>query len=125
MTILFCSSYFIVLSALLEALQIKEHNKPENRNTISVNWSIPSVTFPLCVNVLKIDPYFESMISGMVISIGCLTESVSKNATKHFLDYMHNLKKNQSKVIRKVGNGKFFLVLILFNLPTLKISSRI
>ena len=52
-----------------------------------VNWSNPAVTFPMVMKAACIDELFEYIISGLVISVGGLTESVTKAATSAMLDW--------------------------------------
>ena len=80
-------------------------NERENESR-QRNWANPSETFPLVMRVaaLGVDVFFDNIISGMVISCGGLTESVTKHATKSLLEYLRCLKSNASFAI--VGDGK-------------------
>jgi hypothetical protein len=56
----------------------------------SINWSDASITFPLAMKVAEIDEYFESVISGMVVSVGCITQSVAENASNALIRWARN-----------------------------------
>ena len=80
------------------------HHSQFNKET---NWSNPEFTFPLLMRVVNIDAFFYPIISGLVISVGGLTESVTKHSTKAFLDYFRALQKARMiGRISKFGKGK-------------------
>jgi len=83
---------------LVEALLL---NKNEQ-----INWASPETTFPLVMRAINIDTFFDSILSGLVISVGGLTESVQKSSSKAFLEYIRALKtlRTVGKVAR-VGHG--------------------
>ncbi|KAL3908686.1 MAG: hypothetical protein SGILL_008388, partial [Bacillariaceae sp.] len=48
----------------------------------TANWADASLTFPMLMEAAdEIEEYFEYIISGMIISVGCLTQSTSQNAS--------------------------------------------
>ena len=70
------------------------------REDKSVDWSSPSQTFPLLVPLLSLPlsashphvyPYHRSLLSGLLISVGGLTESVVKCSSEAFLAYVSDL----------------------------------
>lgn len=70
------------------------------REDKSVDWSSPSQTFPLLVPLLALPlspsephvyPYHRSLLSGLLISVGGLTESVVKSSSEAFLAYVSGL----------------------------------
>ena len=87
---------------VVAALDLKDRENESYQR----NWANPSETFPLVMRVaaLGVDMFFDNIISGMVISCGGLTESVTKHATKSLLEYLRCLKSNASFAI--VGDGK-------------------
>lgn len=70
----------------------------------NINWADASVTFPLVMKFASLDPYFEYVISGLIISVGCLTESVSKSASAVLLQWV----KDSSNDVEKLGQGEYF-----------------
>lgn len=82
---------------LIEALLL--HNE--------TNWSSPESTFTLVMRAINIDEFFHAILSGMVISVGGLTQSVTKQSSKYFLEYTKALKATkQIGKLSKMGNGK-------------------
>ncbi len=82
---------------LLEGLNLANHQPSEH----TMNWRNPDVTFPLLMRVINIDTFFHPIISGLVVSVGGLTESVTNSSSKAFLDYCRVLK--QTKLIGKLS----------------------
>lgn len=52
-----------------------------------VNWANPSVTFPMVMRSASIHEVFEYIIAGIVISVGGLTESVTRSSTSALLEW--------------------------------------
>jgi len=71
-------------AVLEEALGVASISYTERNH---VNWANPAVTFPMVMKAACIDELFEYIISGLVISVGGLTESVTKAATSAMLDW--------------------------------------
>eukprot|EP00934_Nitzschia_sp_Nitz4_P009143 Nitzschia sp. Nitz4//scaffold179_size51476//40380//44226//NITZ4_006931-RA/size51476-processed-gene-0.18-mRNA-1//-1//CDS//3329539231//9133//frame0 len=61
----------------------------------TVNWADASETFPLLVRVLDIEAYFSHVASGIVISVGCLTQNVAKAAGESLITWMKQASKEQ------------------------------
>jgi len=90
---------------LLEALSIENHTKEK------MNWANPKLTFPLVMRAVNITPLFDAIISGMVISVGGLTESVVKNSKDALFEWIKGVNKDDkygSRVIGKFGEGMLF-----------------
>ncbi len=86
-------------SMLVKALCVDEH---------STNWSNPAVTFPLLMRAVNIDAFFSSILEGMVVSVGGLTESVSKNSTASLFEWIRVCR--QLKATQKIFQmGEVFL----------------
>ncbi|GBG28544.1 Tubulin-specific chaperone D [Hondaea fermentalgiana] len=51
------------------------------------NWKVESYTFPRVSQVLALSDYVNAALSGLVLSVGDLTESVSSNAADALLDW--------------------------------------
>ena len=85
--------------ALLCALKL--HGK-------AMNWSNPAVTFPMLMCAINIEGFLEPILSGTVISVGGLTESVSKSSTAALFEWIRGLTNNKatSKLIQ-MGEGKW------------------
>ena len=88
---------------LVEALGLSEHHV--------MNWSNPESTFPLVMRAINIDEFSHNILSGIIISVGGLTQSVTKQSSKSFLEYMRALKSmKQIGKISKMGHGKWFSI---------------
>ncbi len=70
---------------------------------LSINWADASVTFPLVTQCLDIDEYFPSIVAGLVISVGCLTQSVAKEAGAAFVSWVKIASNN---CVYRLGTGK-------------------
>ena len=51
------------------------------------NWANPAETFPALISLLDCDEYLHSIASGLVISVGGLSEAVSKESTAALLSW--------------------------------------
>ncbi|CAJ1936513.1 unnamed protein product [Cylindrotheca closterium] len=67
-----------------------------------INWGDASVVFPLVMSAAQIDTYFSHIISGLIVSVGCLTQSVSKNASSVLLQWVKHASKED---VDRLGNG--------------------
>lgn len=84
---------------LARALCVGEHG---------TNWSNPAETFPLLMRAVNIDGFFSSILEGMVVSVGGLTESVSKNSTASLFEWIRVCR--QLKATQKILQmGEVFL----------------
>jgi tubulin-specific chaperone D len=73
----------------------------------SANWADASLTFPMVMQVVSIDEFFEYIVSGLIISVGCLTESVAKHASKALLKWVKGEKGTER--VQLLGDSKFYL----------------
>jgi len=79
----------------------------DSKSRDQINWANPSETFPLLMRAVNIDAFFTPIIAGCVISIGGMTESVTKCSTKSILDYLRSLQHlKANRQIVKIGSGK-------------------
>ena len=83
-----------------------------------INWATPEITFPLVMRAINIDTFFDCILSGIIISVGGLTESVQKSSSKAFMEYIRGLKslKTVGK-LAKIGHGEcrpFHMILFCF-----------
>lgn len=53
----------------------------------SINWASAPETFPLCLEVMDIPAYTRSLTSGLMISVGGLTESVVKSSQRALMSW--------------------------------------
>ena len=86
---------------LFLALNLYEPNK---------NWSDPVKTFPLLMKAALIDEFTEPILSGIVISVGGLTESVSKSSSASLFEWIRGLRaaKATPKLFR-MGEGEMIM----------------
>ena len=104
----------------LRALGLEQISEPSNEP----NWADAAVTFPAVSRALDIHEYFQSIVSGLVISVGCLTQSVSKQASSALVQWVKEAHDDQ---IDRLGKGKppftgkpiVTLVFSTFELPVL------
>ena len=77
------------------------------------NWSDPALTFPLLMKTVNINDFAEPILSGIVVSVGGLTESVSKSSSTALFEWIRGLRsaKATSKLFR-MGEGEFILSII-------------
>ncbi len=71
-----------------------------NLHEQSTNWSDPAQTFPLLMKAALIDEFTEPILSGIVISVGGLTESVSKSSSASLFEWIRGLR--AAKAIPKI-----------------------
>ena len=71
------------------------------------NWASPAVTFPLVMKAVNIEEFFRDVLSGMVISVGGLTESVTRHSGAALLEWTGALKTAGMKpTLARVGEGE-------------------
>lgn len=75
------------------------------------NWSNPSETFPLLMCAINIDEFLEPVLSGIVISVGGLTESVSKSSCAALFEWIRELRhaKATPRIIQMGEGGEQYL----------------
>jgi hypothetical protein len=76
----------------------------------NTNWSDPVQTFPLLMKAALIDEFTEPILSGIVISVGGLTESVSKSSSASLFEWIRGLRaaKATPKLFR-MGEGEMIM----------------
>lgn len=89
---------------LVQALGLNERGK---------NWADPALTFPLLMKVCSSHDFTEPILSGVVISVGGLTESVSKSSSASLFEWIRGLRtaKAMPKIFR-MGEGEKFVCYI-------------
>ena len=90
---------------LVQALSLNGQDK---------NWSDPALTFPLLMKTVNINDFAEPILSGIVVSVGGLTESVSKSSSTALFEWIRGLRsaKATSKLSR-MGEGEFIMSITL------------
>ncbi len=74
------------------------------------NWSNPAHTFPLLMSAVNIDEFLEPILSGVVISVGGLTENVSKSASAALFEWIKSLRNADAiSKLNEMGNGENYL----------------
>ncbi|XP_068650366.1 tubulin-folding cofactor D-like [Aristolochia californica] len=58
-------------------------------NDANLEWGVPSFSYPRLVKVLEFACYSKSLLSGLVITIGGLQESLKKTSLAALLDFLH------------------------------------
>ena len=72
------------------------------------NWADASVTFPLLIQCLDIEAYFPYIVSGLIISVGSLTQSVAKEAGAVLIKWVKGASEEN---VDRLGNGRVFDIL--------------
>lgn len=95
----------VILPYVREKEQVCSHLKIEDETNamMHVNWSDAAVTFPLVTKCLDIETYSLHVLSGLIISVGCLTQSVSKEAGMALVQWLKSAPLNS---IHRTGEGK-------------------
>ena len=76
----------------------------------SINWNHPNHVYPIVCCLLQSELYFYSVLSGIAISVGGLTETTSKVSASSLLSYCSYLKRHSPERIDKIA---FSLVRII------------
>ncbi len=91
---------------LIKAMNLNPYRKHEG-SILTNNYTVPSITFPMVVKAMNVDEFFEDIISGIVISVGGITESVVKYASSSHLEWVKILRQRKcTGGIAKLGNGQ-------------------
>ena len=78
-----------------------------NLNWQPINWSNPAVTFPLLMCAANIEGFLEPILSEIVISVGGLTESVSKSSCPALFEWIREMSNTKATPrIFQMGKGK-------------------
>lgn len=64
----------------------------------NLNWSKPNHVYPFVCLLLQSEFYFYPILSGLILSAGGLTESISKISTQSLLKYCDSIKDNKHKI---------------------------
>jgi len=87
--------------------------KQNDENDLTVNWGLASETFPKMVKVMELSEYHNAIVSGLILSVGGLTEAVVKSSSKSLLEWTRNKKKqNDVKTLSKLSDVLLSLFLL-------------
>lgn len=90
-------------SLLIEALDLDPVETPSKTTT---NWAKAATTFPMVMKAADIELFSHDIISGMVISVGGMSESVTKHARAALLSWVRQAKEEKySSRITMLGDG--------------------
>jgi len=67
-----------------------------------IDWNLAHLTFPLFVSLLVLPEFRLSIVTGLIYSIGSLTESLVKPAIKSFLGELKTLKAEKNEIYREI-----------------------
>ncbi len=71
------------------------------------NWADPALTFPLLMKAVNIDGFTQSILSGVVVSVGGLTESVSKSSSASLYEWIRSLRTAKAlPQLARMGEGE-------------------
>lgn len=86
-----------------------------NLNGPAKNWSNPALTFPLLFCAVNIEGFLEPILSGVVISVGGLTESVSKSSCAALFEWIRQLRNAKAtQRIVQMGEGKVLALYVFY-----------
>jgi hypothetical protein len=71
------------------------HKILSSNDGIPVNWGLASETFPKMVKVMELSEYHDAVVSGLILSVGGLTEAVVKSSSKSLLEWSREKKMNK------------------------------
>ena len=94
-------AYITKRQILLDAL-----TPPQFKGTLtyqSSNWAEASITYPMVMKAAEIDEYFGYVISGLILSTGGLTKSVTQNSSLVLIQWVRSA--DEVKLDR-LGTGK-------------------
>ncbi|KAK4803453.1 hypothetical protein SAY86_003270 [Trapa natans] len=66
-------------------------------NEKDLKWAVPTFSFPRLVQLLQVNCYSRSVLSGLVISVGGLQDSLRKATTSALLEYLNNSESGTSE----------------------------
>ena len=93
---------------LIEVLGLRS-NESKSQEGFTINWAHAPSTYPLVMKVVSVPSMFDAIISGIIISVGGLTESVVRSSKTALFDWIRTVKKNSDngrKEIVKLGDSK-------------------
>jgi len=70
---------------IVESLQLKPHS---DRSLKITNWAKPAITYRMAMEAAEVEEFFSYIVSGMIISVGGLGESVSRHSEEALLAWI-------------------------------------
>lgn len=116
---------------LKDELRRRFPNRPTGSDQ-TIDWSSPTQTFPLLTPTMSITatasgtsfPYHRSLLSGLLISVGGLTESVVKSSSESLLEYVSGLSSSLSSDDDKAAHSLVLLKQLADDLLAILISEK-
>jgi hypothetical protein len=87
--------YFPHRKLIKQALSFAEQ-KAAAEGSSSINWARPSHVFPFLANIMSADAFFDSILAGLVVAVGGLTESVSAASSTALLEWCRSASKSKN-----------------------------
>lgn len=69
----------------------------------SINWADASITYPMVMKAAEIDEYFRYVISGLVISTGGLTRTITQNSSQVLIQWARSANDIE---LERLGKGE-------------------
>ena len=64
-----------------------------------MNWSAPGSTFPKFTQLLREPTYTYSVLLGVTVSVGGLTESLVKHSAHSLLGYLRDIRRDRQRLL--------------------------
>eukprot|EP01084_Bolivina_argentea_P309179 534770_1 len=81
---------------LEKIFQLTHNNDTSGQATADIDWSSSAVTFPMVIKAMKLPTYHDAILSGLILSVGGLTESVVRHSRSALLNWVKETRKSQS-----------------------------
>ncbi len=81
---------------LEKIFQLTHNNDTFGQATADIDWSSSAVTFPMVIKAMKLPTYHDAILSGFILSVGGLTESVVRHSRSALLNWVKEARKSRS-----------------------------
>ncbi len=81
---------------LEKIFQLTHNNDTSGQATADIDWSSSAVTFPMVIKAMKLPTYHDAILSGLILSVGGLTESVVRYSRSALLNWVRGAQKSCS-----------------------------
>jgi len=85
----------VVIEEEEDAPNDESSDEEEGDEDNKLNWQVESEAYSRVAQVLSMNEYIDSALSGLVLSVGALTESVSKNSAHALMNWCKTQKANK------------------------------
>ncbi|XP_042480833.1 tubulin-folding cofactor D isoform X2 [Macadamia integrifolia] len=82
---------------LVPCIPYREKLEEIVRNEVDVKWGVPTFSYPRFLQLLQFSCYSKFLISGLVISVGGLQDSLRKASLTALLEYLQDPKNDKSE----------------------------